>query len=283
MKTEILDLLAKASVPAIVVIALGYFRTRIRIAPERFKPGEIEALDERFQRVMWIPPLCMVAVGILFAFGVHAALVWLNRYIANVHPSDIQLLPQTAIWWFFPAFGALCLSWEITLQLWGLFGNREAADLYGDWSNVTRVMGGWSAYGMDSRRVLRLLSLVIALPIAIFTVLAIPMHASIGPSSIVDCGYGFKGCTIYGLGDARRITAIRGFRTKDGKLTDRAGLIVDFADGRRWSSADWGDFKKKADPEFAALLILETGLPIGDATTEEEIPPIPSAIPDKTR
>ena len=283
MKIEFLDLLVKASVPAIVVIGLYFFRTRIRISPDRFSRRQIEDLDGRFYSIKWIPPLCMFAVGVLFVVGVHAALAGLNYYFATRQHSNIQLFPQPVIWWFFPGFGALCLSWEITLQLWAVFGDRKTADLYGDWSNMTTTMSGWTIYGLDSRRALRLLTLVIAFPIGIFTLLALPMHATVGPDSIVDCSYGFKGCSTYGLVDARRITAIRGFRTRDGKLNVRAALVIDFADGRRWSSAYWGDWKKEVDPALAALLVTKTRLPIGTATTEEDIPPMPSAIPDLTR
>ena len=50
-------------------------------------------------------------------------------------PADFRIWPQSAIWWFFPGFGALTLSWEITLQLWSHLGNRDDASLYAYWSN----------------------------------------------------------------------------------------------------------------------------------------------------
>jgi hypothetical protein len=127
--------------------------------------------------------------------------------------------------------------------------------------------------------VLRWLALLIALPIGIFTVLALNMHASIGPDLIRDCGYAFRPCSVYALSDVRRITQVEGFRTKDGKLTKRAGVVLDFKDGRRWSSADWGSFRASVDPALAAFLRAKTGLPLNFAETEDDIPPLEGPSP----
>jgi hypothetical protein len=273
MLIQVLPFLSKALVPIVVLLSLAYFRKRFPIGGRELDSRKIEELDERFSSVKWIPVLCMVLVGFLFVIGTHAALAGLNRFLAvKDDPGAIHLLPQTAIWWFFPGFGALALSWEITLQLWSFCGYRKLANLYNDWSNVTTTMGGWGAHGMDSRKILRILSLVVALPIFLFTVLALPMHASVGQQSIVDCGYAFKPCQSYPLRDARRITSIKGFRTKNGDFKTRAGLVVDFEDGRRWSSAEWDDWHQRIDPVLAQVLEGRTGLPIETADTEEEIP-----------
>jgi hypothetical protein len=70
------------------------------------------------------------------------------------------------------------------------------------------------------------------------------------------------------------MTAIRGFRTTNGELKRRAGILIDFSDGRRWSSAEWGDFKSSIDPALVELLLRKTNLPIGNADTEQDIPPL---------
>ncbi|MGA8743876.1 MAG: hypothetical protein WB561_21970 [Terracidiphilus sp.] len=125
---------------------------------------------------------------------------------------------------------------------------------------------------MDSRKILRWLTILVALPILVFTALALNMHATITRQEIRDCGYAFRPCTVYSIADLLRITQIEGFRTTDGKLTRRAGIVFDFADGRRWSSADWGDFKKSLDPAFSEYVTRITHLPLGAATTEQDIP-----------
>jgi hypothetical protein len=70
------------------------------------------------------------------------------------------------------------------------------------------------------------------------------------------------------------MTLIEGFRDRDGKLHARAGIILDFADERRWSSADSGDFNKSVDPGLSTYLIEHTGLPLEQAETEMDIPKV---------
>jgi hypothetical protein len=57
----------------------------------------------------------------------------------------------------------------------------------------------------------------------------------------------------------------------DGKLHSRAGVVLDFADGRRWSSAEIGDFRDSMDPQLLAFLIERVGLPLRQADTEMDI------------
>jgi hypothetical protein len=61
-----------------------------------------------------------------------------------------------------------------------------------------------------------------------------------------------------------------------GRFTPGAGIVLDFADGQRWSSADIGDFNKSIDPALAAYLIERTGLPLQQAETEMDIPKVNS-------
>jgi len=231
-----------------------------------------EDLDLRFRSIQWIVGVVMMVVGVLFALSTHAALVWLNQYLATADgPAEFRLWPQSAIWWFFPGFGALALSWEITLQLWSLFGNRDEANLYSYWSS--------QAAGFDSRRLLRWMTILIALPIGVLTFLELPVHTVLRQDDIRECGYAFAPCKMYRYADARRMTMIEGFRDRDGMLTSRAGIVIDFSDGRRWSSADIGDFGKTVDPAFQDFLVKKTQLPLDYAQTEADIPQIKRAAP----
>jgi hypothetical protein len=278
------EIMSRGIVVAAVAASMALFRKLFPAAKSNPIIGKMgmPALDERFLPLKWKVIGAMVAVAIAFALGSWRALSGLNGILAQADgPAALHLFPQPAIWWFFPGFGALSLSWEITLQIWALFGDRDQVNLFSDWSNQsTKFWGGGGKYaGMDSRKVLRWLSLVIALPIGVFTLLAVNMHATIGFESIRDCGYAFKPCNVFPLADVRRITAIEGYRVKDGTLDPQAGLVVDFLDGRRWSSADWGDFKKTVDPALASFLTNKTGLPLESATTEKDIPALSNQIP----
>jgi len=278
MSSQLVQFFGKALVPIAVFGGLAlfrkYFRSSLPKAPGR--NVSMEELDNRFQSTKWIAAFCMVLVGTIFVWSTHEALVWLNRHLAAADGSaEFTFLSQSAIWWFFPAFGALTLSWEITLQLWSLFGSREEADLFSDWSNNTTTFWSNGRYsGMDSRKVLRWMALVVALPVGIFSFLDVSEHTLLQENEIRECGFRFKPCKVYAYEDARRMTEIRGLRERDGKLTPRAGIVIDFGDGRRWSSADTGDFRKSLDPALEEFLKRKTGLPLGSAETESDIPPL---------
>jgi hypothetical protein len=247
------------------VLALG----RRYMSAASVKPPEphvvMADLDNRFKNTQWIVGISMVVVGVLFAISTHAALVLLNRYFSTSEgPAEFRVWQQGATWWILPGFGAVALSWEIVLQLWSDFGNREAAHLYNYWSIQKS--------GFDGPRLLRWLAVLVVLPIGVLTILALPMHAALLQDDIHDCGYAFARCKVYRYADARRITMIGGSKDREGKLTRRAGIVIDFSDGRRWSSADIGDFSEKVDPAFAEFLQKKTKLPLNLAQTEADIP-----------
>jgi hypothetical protein len=150
----------------------------------------------------------------------------------------MYLWPQTATWWFLPGFAAVALSWEVTLQIWSIFDRREA-DLYGYWSGLGVTMRFSSGPAdIDARGLLRWMGLGVVVVVGIPTVLALSMHAALRSDGIRECGYAVASCKDFEYNEASRMTIIDGFRTTDGKFTRRAGSVIDFVDGRRWSSAD---------------------------------------------
>ncbi len=274
---------ARAAVPAIVVLSLALFRRWFPAdASTREVDWEADELYDRFKPLCWPAISAMFAIMIVFAYGTWFLLCHTNQMIARIDARQaIHLLPQTAIWWFFSGFGALACSWEITLQILGIFIGRRTANQFDKWlSNSTRGWGQSAYQGTDFRRILRWIIVVIVLPIGLFTCLALPMHASIGPENIRDCGYAFKQCAVYPFADAIRVTEIVVFRNTSGKLLTRAGLVIDFKDGRRWSSAEWGDWKSTVDPALKEFILNKTGLPLAYAITENEIPPLSSGPPN---
>jgi hypothetical protein len=161
----------------------------------------------------------MVVIGIVFFWLTHLALVALNRGLAaSEGPAYFVLLPQTAIWWFFPGFGALSLSWELTLLIWTTFGNQKEADLYDAWSSQKA--------GFDSRRVLRLMALFILAPIGLLTCLALREHDTLHDAEIRSTGFASRNRTVYRYSDARRLATIEG--SEHATENSRVGLA-------RWS------------------------------------------------
>lgn len=247
-----------------VAVAATFAFARKHLAASTMRPPQGEYLNIPFGGTTGVNA-CIVFVGVVFAFATHAALVSLNRYVAGGDgQAEFRLWPQSAIWWFFPGFGAVSLSWEIVFQIWANFGNRWKAYAYNYW---------WAqAAGFDSTRWLRWMAVLLTVPIGILTFLALPIHVTLGPNDIRDCGYAFAPCQTYRYSDARRMTAVQGFRNRQGALVSRAGIVIDFNDGRRWSSADIGDFKDTVDPALASYLESRTHLLLHYAQAAADVP-----------
>jgi hypothetical protein len=261
----ITEFAGRAIVPFTVVfffaLARKYLKPSTPLSEER-----LSSLDSRFQRTKWFIGCAIVAVAVLFAWATHYVLVSVNRYLAvsDSPEGSLHLWPQSTIWWFLPGFGAVALCWEITLQLWSAFGQPDTARLYRLWSD--------GRAGFDATRILRWVALVIVAPIGIFTILALPMHVTLRQRDIRVCGYAWAKCETFDYAKAMRMTQIDGFRDRDGKLHPRAGIVIDFVDSRRWSSADTGDFRRSVDPALLAFLAEHIHLPLEQAETESDIP-----------
>jgi hypothetical protein len=205
----------------------------------------------------------------------YAALMAISERLAGPSSAtQIQLYPQPAMWWFFPGFGAFCLAWDVRVLLWSLFGNSRKARLYRIWAK-RKTAGEQNVYAASpfNRWCIRLF----VLPMALCTVLALNMHATVGPENIRDCGYAFKPCTVLPYADLRRTTYVAG-RETSGSRTG-ASLVLDFKNGRRWSTGNWGDEIDDVDPAIVSLLHQNSALPLAYVNRIEEIPPLANSLP----
>jgi len=268
----------------ITIAAIAGFMALARKLFPSTKPGikppvmDEEALEDRFLPLRGKIITGMILIGILVGLLIYCSLVGLNRLLASLDgPAQFRYYPESAIWWFLPGFGAITLCWELTLQLWALFVGHDLVDTFSNWTNNTTKFWGSGSYpGMDSRKVLRWIALLIVLPIGVFTVLALNMHATLDDNSIRVCGYAFKACSVHPYSDIRRMTAIRGSYDDKGQLRPGAGIVLDFSDGLRWSSADWDSYRKAQDLRLVDLLLKKTDLAIGNADVEKDIPALNS-------
>ena len=142
------------------------------------------------------------------------------------------------------------------------FGFKGRAAMYEYWSNTKA--------GFNATRVLRVMALVLLLPIAIVTSLALPEHASLRWDEIRSRGYGVSQTNIFVYSEARVLAVIDGFKSRDGGLVSRAGCVLYFSRGRKWSSAI-GDFRQRVDPSLLRFLETRTGLHAQYSVTEPEV------------
>lgn len=267
MKTLSAQFIASLVQVGIIAVLL---RLLPRLAPAASRlpatSGISEAeLQDRFGRTNWLIGGITALLGIFIAFALHWALVSDQFYFIHGDKTAIYLfLPSKAVFWFLPGFAALSCCYEVMLLLWTLLAGAETVSMYEYWSNQKT--------GVDGRKLLRVLTLIISLPIAVATVLALPMHSSFGEDEILLWHYATLHPQTYRYSDIRNISVADGYSLRNGSFQRDPQVILTFADGRRWSSRDSRDIARQMDESFVAFLSAKTHLPIGRFQRREEIP-----------
>jgi hypothetical protein len=167
---------------------------------------------------------------------------------------------------FFPGFAALLIPWPLTVWYLRRVGRWEEAESIQDASD--------SKAGMDSFHIMKWLSMGLVGPIALFTLLAIPIHLSISHAEVRVGRYASLRTERFSLSDARRITVVDGYRLRDGSIHPAKDIIIDFADGRRLRDNQVCEGGTNVPDDIMRLLIEKTGLAPEHALTADEIPPL---------
>lgn len=237
-----------------IAVALVFFLAR-RLLPAT-SIAEVTMEDaERFSQLQWLIAGRMIGIGVVFAFTAYEALLLANKTLAlRDGPSLYLIIPSRWMWFFFPFFGALCLTWEIALRAWTLIGDKIEAHKYESWSNAKT--------GFNATRVLRLMTLAIALPIGFISLMALPMHTSINETGIRIGHFAALTATYRSYSDIRKIVVVKGMRLRDGRVQKRPSIILSFADGSSWSSADNRDPQPAIDSGLLTFLQNRTVLPV---------------------
>ena len=190
---------------------------------------EREDLFARFRDLQVLINACNVAVGIAFFFAVRYGFEAINHSLAGPPTNGrIHLFPDPIIWWFFAGFGALTLPWEITLQIWALFGNRRTVYLYRQWRKRSTFDFTDFTYN-DKLALYHWFILLITIPIAIANSLALNMHCTVGPDAIQVCGYAFRPCTVLPYSDIKAIAYLAPKYPANPPAA--AKLIIEFKNG----------------------------------------------------
>jgi hypothetical protein len=131
-------------------------------------------------------------------------------------------------------------------------GRWEEADSIQDVSD--------SKGGFDSFRIMKWLCIGVVGPIAVFTLLAVPIHLSITGSEVRVGRYASFRPEIFPLNEATRLTIVDVQKQQGGHNRETKDVIVDFADGRRLRGNQVGDGGTSVQNDVMQLLISKTGL-----------------------
>jgi hypothetical protein len=223
--------------------------------PERLPSGMIGS-------AMW-----SLAIVIALLFFV---LRGVNHFWASLEGPSIltQYAPQV-VWCFLPGFAAVTTPWPLTVWYLRKVSRWEEADGIEDAAD--------SKGRMNSFRVMKWLSVGAVGPIALFTLLAVPIHLSISDSEVRVGHYASVVTERFPLNEARRLTIVDGYRLRDGSIHPAKDVIIDFADGRRLRANEVGDGGTNVRNDVMQLLITKTSLTPEHASTADDVPAFPAS------
>lgn len=228
----------------------------------------------RLRKMQSIVNACTAITFLLFLFGVHALLIFLNARLAALDRHALfTFLPRPANWWGFPVVGAISLSWEITLQIWSLLGHRATANEYREWGKTAPLIFGGHIFVLNAQKFFQWAAMFIALPVGVYTLLDLNEHTTFNSESMSVCGLAYRQWETRAYHDLDRITMVQGKVNWKGRYSHAPALVADFADRYRWSSARWNPPKPSDLNTVANFLAKKANLPIDQALTEEGIPP----------
>jgi hypothetical protein len=208
---------------------------------------------------MWGVGICLALSFFLLKAANH---VWADADGTAI----LRLYPTAAIWCFLPGFAAITIPWPLTVWLLRRAGRIDEADSIDSDSSEKA--------GFDSFKVMKWLGIGLVGPIAVFTVLAIPMHLSIAESEVRVGHYASWETEVFVLDQARRATLVDGYRLRDGSFQKKRDPYIDFADGRRLDVNAAGDGGTQISDGTVELLLAKTGLSLAHVSTREELPKI---------
>lgn len=205
-----------------------------------------------------------ICIGLAIAVGGYFGLHAINHQFAKSDGVALeQTFPVSAIWCFLPGFAALAIPWPLTIALLRRSEYRdEAAYIEAEGSNKS---------GFDCFRVMVGMNLFIVLPIAFFTVLALPERLTLTEHSILWTHYASLKPEVFNYSDIVGLTKVDGYLLRDGSFKSHKDLLVDFKDGRRLSANAVGEGGSEPSTKEINVLLDKTGLVPREARTIEEV------------
>jgi hypothetical protein len=252
---------------AFFLVSALIFRFFRRIAPPRSR-----LKDWKYETQQAPEPLPTGVVGgAMWALAIGFALAFFplraaNRSCASLDgPAILTVYAPQSLWCFLPLFGALAVPWPVTVWWLRRVGRKDEADGIED--DADRKGGA------DCFRLMKWMSIGLVGPIAFFTILAIPIHLSIGESEARLGHYAALHSERFLFSEAQRATVIDGYRLRDGTFRAARDIVIDFSDGRRLSGNAVGDGGTNVRDDVVQLLLAKTGLHPEHAQTVQDIPP----------
>ena len=254
--------LPKFFVPLVIGVVFSLFR--------RYFPAKRDLTLRRYDRPegkrlpTGVFSAITIAMGIAIAVGGYFGLLATNHFLAKADgPALAQAFPVAVLWCFLPGFAALAVPWPFTIVLLRRSTYHDEAAYVEDEAN--------SKSGFDCFRIMVGMNIFLVLPIAVFTFLALPERLTLTDHEVRWTHYASVTPEVFSYADIVRLTAVEGYRLRDGTFKTRKNLLMDLKDGRRLSANAVGDGGSEPSAKLIDVLLTKTGLVPSQIRTLESL------------
>lgn len=239
------------AVPVVIAIAFRWFRRKFP-----FKQVSVKSEQLLEPVPAWYTPVSiviwLVAIPVV-TFSIAATVRSLNALITSAQgPVEFQLAPTPAWWYLYGGMGGLSFSLSLTALAMRWLAGR---DRYASWTFSHNQQAGF-----DTDRVAHYFALVIMVPYTLAFLPSIGCHTRFSDDEIGIQTYADLKETRYSYHDVRSIAVVKGSLMRNGEFYKDPRIVIDFKDGRRWSSRDSFRDPEEINPDLAAFIALKTGM-----------------------
>lgn len=251
--------------PALIVIAVnGAFACFRRRCPLKEKDVNLatEPISDAWTAISGV---AILSCGTAVAFGAVGITQWANRHLADPNGKALFVLTPSVAWWYlYAGFLGLTSAYMLAKPILRLWMGTVRFDAW--------TAQGNRKVGFNSGRALNILGVVIMVPYTLLFLPSLVCHTRFTPSYVEVQKYAELHGAKYLYSDVQRIAVVSGYRDRSGALQHDPRLVIDFADGRRWSSRDSFRDPETINQRLVAFLSEKTKLSVEVADTADKLP-----------
>lgn len=205
-----------------------------------------------------------IAIGLfLFLTAVNGSRLLSRAWGAGHRPSAFLLTPSNWWWYLYGGFLGLCLGWPLATMILRMVMDRKSLEIWLAQQNQKA--------GFDCSKAMRWLAYVILVPYTAFFLPSLGCHARFSANEIGLQGYLDWNEARYAYSDVTRVALIDGWLDRSGAFNSDPRILIDFHDGKRWTTRDGFRDPEPVRKDLLDYLIGHTGVELTHVHTEQSL------------
>jgi len=206
-----------------------------------------------------------VANGVVLFLAVVNGARLINRIWGASHGPYAFLLTPSNVWWYlYGGFFGLCLGWPLATMILRKMMDRKTWEIWLAQQNQKA--------GFDCSKAMRWLAYLILVPYTALFLPSLGCHARFSTDEIGIQGYLDWNEARHAYSDVTRVALIDGWLDRSGVFNSDPRILIDFHDGKRWTTRDGFRDPEPVRKDLLDYLISHTGVGLTHVRIEQSLP-----------